>query len=480
MSVTVSSTTNNELFSHLARIGGALMSIVIGLVIHTSRRAVFEEAARTLAGVKFEWIIYHHEHEIRQQVVDLVARRHVDGLLLGPVPFTACGDVLPEHLAVTVTRSAALDLSIAFGRALTLGWNATPVSIDTFDPGTVNEVSHALGLDRTQIACLPYSPEDSVDEIVDFHRKSLDERGGYIISVRTAVVERLDATAPVLGALPVHSTLRAELHELALRIRSQRASALQFAAGIFFVSRRVGQLSLDRARVGLMNLLVNTPEFADAWIENRGRRGVVVFAHKALFERVTHNWVSVPTLGEAERELAVRVRAGFGVGASARHCVVLAERAASRAEQADSPCGYMIEGDGVIIGPMGPSGPPLTFAYRGHGSDFEELARRAGLSPATLSRLAALENTLDGAAVSAGDLANSLGITDPSGRRLIRKLAECGLAITEGTAQTHGKGRPTHLYRLRIGGALASRAEQNPEAGDSDQEVPNPAWTGDI
>ena len=50
----------------------------------------------------------------------------------------------------------------------------------------------------------------------------------------------------------------------------------------------------------------------------------------------------------------------------------------------------------------------------------------------------------------------ALGITDPSGRRLIRKLAEAGLAVPDGSTQPYHKGRPTRLHRLAIASALAA------------------------
>jgi len=58
--------------------------MAIGLVLHASHRAVFEEAARDLAGVSLQWMVYHHEDEVRALVRD---RPAVDGLLLGPVPY---------------------------------------------------------------------------------------------------------------------------------------------------------------------------------------------------------------------------------------------------------------------------------------------------------------------------------------------------------------------------------------------------------
>lgn len=443
------------------------MSIVIGVVLHESHRPVYEEAAHTLAGARLEWVVYQHEDEIRPLVEDLFGRMRVDGVLLGQLPYTRTRGVLPADVAVAVTRSAGLDLSTALFHAVSRGWRPTPVSIDTFNPETVDEVARALGLDRGEISCLPYDSGHTADDIVEFHRAFAAGTGAqYAISVRTAATERLRDTLPVLTAHPGPATIRANLHELALRVRSQQADASRFAAGVFLVVKQDTRTDLDRARIGLMNLLVNTPEFGDAWIENRDRRGVVAFAHRALFEQATDSWVSLPILGQAQESLGIRLAAGFGIGASARTCVQLAEWAAARAEQEEAPAAYLVEDGGVIIGPMSGSvanvDSPLHYTYRDHGDDLEDLARRAGLSPATLSRLAALERSLRGRPISPSDLASSLGITDPSGRRLIRKLGESGLVVEEGSAQLHRKGRPTRLYRLGIAEAVAvAKGERN-------------------
>jgi hypothetical protein len=419
---------------------------VIGLVCHSGHRPRFAEAARTLTGVTFAWAVYDREDQIRERVARLLRQETLDGLLLGLVPYARSRDLLPDGLPVTVTRSAALDLALAWSRARGNGWPATPVSIDTFTRETVDEVATALDLDRSAIACLPFDPGQPIADVVAFHRDQLATTGArYVISVRTGVAAALDSTVAVLNALATPGTIRADLHELALRVRNKKADGQRFAAGVFLVAE-------PDSRAGLQHLLLNTPEFADAWIDHRGRRGLVVFAHAALFETVTHQWVGLPVLAEA-RSAGIRAVAGFGIGASARLCVALAERAAARAEQDADPGAYLISDNGMMIGPMGASGVPLTYTWREHGG-IEALAGRAGLSPATLSRLAAIERTLAGRPVSPSDLARSLGITDPSGRRLIRKLSESRLAIDDGSSQVHRKGRPTRLYRLAITAAL--------------------------
>ncbi|RZU12504.1 hypothetical protein EV645_5776 [Kribbella rubisoli] len=447
------------------------MGIVIGVVTHVIHDQLFHDAAATLGGVELEWVSYDHEDEIRDKVAEFLSTTRLDGFLAGPVPYTASRELLPPALSVGVIRPSALDLTLALYRAQERGWGRLPVSIDTFPAEAVEAVAAALDLDQDQIDCLPYAPTQSVDEIVAFHRLVYQKFGdrSYVISGRAAVREQLDGQIPIMSGMPVPATIRTELHELALRIESERASAQRFAAGVFLISQALTsqeltsqELDEERARIGLMNHLLNTPEFAGAWIENRGRRGVVVFAHKALFERITRNWVAVPALAEAAAALGAQVSAGFGVGVSARNSVVLAEQAAARAELSEEPCAYLFEDSGVVIGPMGPAGEALRFSYREHGEEVEQLAKYVGLSATTVSRLAALDHELEGRTLSPGELAGHLGITDQSGRRLIRTLDAGGLVSVEGTAQHHPKGRPTRLYRLRIAQALEAQPWSSP------------------
>jgi hypothetical protein len=431
------------------------MRMVLGLVLHSSHQARMLEASGTLTGVQLELVVYEQEREIRPKVEALLKRVRLDGILLGRVPYDACRDVLPPDLPFSINRYTALELTLTLGRALRQGWAPAPVSIDTFDRSVVDDVTTALGIEPEHVTCLPYDADTSYDRIVDFHERFLAEHpDGFVITVRSEVTRALGDKVRMLNVVPLESSVRAEVHELVLRIRSQRATELSFAAGIFSVIDFEKDSNLDRARVGLLNMLLNTPEFADAWVDTRGSRSVAVLAPRALFNEVTGNWSALPVLGTAQETLGIRVAAGFGFGSSARMCVVLAEAAVAHAEQTGAPCGFLMDEDGLMVGPLSAGSTPLRFTYRDHGPDLERLARRAGLSAATISRLAALDRNLAGRPLSPGDLAAAMHITDPSGRRLIRKLTASGLAVPQGSAQANRRGRPTNLYQLTIAAAI--------------------------
>jgi DNA-binding transcriptional ArsR family regulator len=434
--------------------------MAIGIVVHSGQRDRFAEAARTLTGVSFAWAVYEREEEIRERVAGLLATGAVDGLLLGLVPHARARDLLPPGLPVVITRSAALDLALAWARARGNGWPATPVSIDTFPDETITEVAAALGLDRSAIAALPFRPEQPIAEVAAFHREHLDRTGApYVITARTAVAAALDGRTAVLQAMATPGTIRAGLHDLVSRVRGQRADEQRFAAAVF-------RSPESGTREALRQALAELPELAGAWIDEHGPREVIAFAPAGVFETMTRHWVSLPldtvtgfhgahSPGSPAGPPLNSAAVGFGIGASARSSVALAGQAADRAERDGSTGGYLITEDGVMIGPIGAAEPPLAYTYREHGG-LEMLAGRTGLSAATMSRLAALERSLAGRPVTPGELARALGITDPSGRRLIRKLGEAGLVTAEGSTQPHHKGRPTRLYRLAIEAALAS------------------------
>src|SRR5262249_39906542 len=144
-----------------------------------------------------------------------------------------------------------------------------PVSIDSFDHDAIAEVTAALNVKSTQVSALPYQPGQPASEVVDHHLRTV-KRSGYVISARIEVANRLRGRVPVVQTQIIPSAVRAELDDLRQRVLARHADEFRFAAGVFLVAEQTRDQDVDRARVGLMNLLVNTPEFADALIENRG------------------------------------------------------------------------------------------------------------------------------------------------------------------------------------------------------------------
>ncbi|RRO20449.1 transcriptional regulator [Saccharopolyspora rhizosphaerae] len=424
------------------------MSVVIGVLVHVRHQDVFRQGASTTTGATLRWAVHREPEEAGDRLRELVAAPGVDGLLLGPRAHEALHDQLPAELAVAVVRPGALELALAVARMRADHPEHRRASIDTFDQHVLQEVATTLGVRHS---ALPHPPGQPVEEVIAHHRQAL-HHGGVVITPLREVAEALRAEAPVVEVELLAASVRSALQDLALRARTARAEEHRFAVGVFQV--RDGA-DVEGARDGLREVLLQDPQLAGAWVEDRGTRGVLVFAHQALLQRATADWQVVPALHKAGGSMDVRIAAGFGLGASVRAGIALADRAAVRAEAEPYSCGFVIQDSGVIIGPIGGNGRRAEFSYRDHGAEVERLAHEVGLSPATLSRLESVERELHGRAVTPSELATLLGITDPSGRRLIRKLSTAELVTAEGSAQPTRRGRPTRLYRLRLGNALS-------------------------
>lgn len=422
------------------------MSVVIGVLVHARRQEVFRQAASTITGATLRWAVYDDE-QAGDRLQELLASPGVDGVLMGPRAHEDVRGQLLDELPVVVVRPGALELALAVARMRADFPEHRRASVDTFDHHVIQDVATTLGVRHS---ALPYAPGQPVEEILAHHREAL-RNGGVVITPRREVADALRAEVPVVGTELLAASVREQLQDLLLRLRAARAEDHRFAAGVFQIC---DGSDVEGARAQLRELLLQDPQLAGSWVENRGKRGLLLFAHKALLERATSDWQVVPALQQAERRLDVRIAAGFGLGSSVRAGISLADRAAVRAEAEPHSCGFVIQDSGVIIGPIGGSGRRAEFAYRDHSAELERLARDVGLSPATLSRLVSLERELHGRAVSPSELATLLGITDPSGRRLIRKLGAAELVTAEGSAQPTRRGRPTRLYRLRLGDAL--------------------------
>lgn len=424
--------------------------MTLTIVVGQRGRAAFEVAASSVAGIEIEWITYDHEDEIREKVRRHLGGGRVDGIVLGLMPYDRCRDILPDGVTVGILRMSAVDLAVSFARLAAEGRPLSPVSIDTFDLDVVHEVARALRIPLHQVVCLPHSGDDSVETLVEFHREfNRRHPEAYVITGRGEVGRRLrrETDLTVVDRAGVPSTLRSLLRETVLRIQSRQAGDQSFGAAVIRVMG--GAADVDRSRIELRRLLLNRAEFADAWIDDRGERGVVVFAHRALLESATHRWEAVPFVSAAREELGLTLAAGFGLGPSARLCVRFAEQAVARAEDQGGGCAYLVGDRGVVVGPIG-SEEALTFTYREHPPALEALSRDTGLSATTLSRVAAADRKLGGRLISPAELAGTMGLTEPSARRLLRTLVSHSLAIEAGTTQSTRRGRPAHLFRLLL------------------------------
>jgi hypothetical protein len=440
------------------------MKVRLGVVAPRRSLGRFEGAASTLTGCEPRWMLYDSEDGIPSVVAKGVTE--CDALCFsGDMPHERSRDVvLPPEMPVEVVRLTAVDITLCLLRARALPQPIAPLSIDTVSVEIMDEIVEQLGLDPNQVAHLPHDRDLDVDDIVRFHRDA-HERLATSIAVtgrsnaEAALAAQLDI--PVFPAVPVTSSIRAAMNRAVLAAANRRQADKNFAAAIFRTVVGGDLVESETRRLAMAHALHEVVDLSDAWVEARsGGQDVLVFGHRRLMQRLTHDWTALPLAHELERRVGQPIAIGIGLGGSARRSVEYAEAAINRSVRAGGRCGFVVSEEGVVIGPMsGMSHPPQTHMFRFDDEALAEFARDMGFGVATVSRLLNYEQELAGAAVSASDLARQLKLSAPSGRRVARVLDQHGLLIAAGTAQTTGRGRPTTLFRLNLRARLADAVD---------------------
>lgn len=433
--------------------------MIVRLGVVAPRRSLhqFEAAAATLPGMEPRWLVYDSENGVE----DVVARGigDCDALCFsGDMPRERTGDQhLPPELPVTVVRLTAVDVALCLLRAGQLGHATTPMSIDTAAAEIVTELVDQLGLDAGRVAHLAHSRDLGIDDVVAFHRAAHDRMGTAIaITGRSNAQVALDAelSIPVLPAVPVVSSIRSAMNRAVLAAANRRQADKSFAAAVFRIVSHGDLVESEVRRLAMARTLHGIVGLSDAWVEARsGGQDVLVFGHRRLMQTITHDWTAIPLAHDLEHEIGHPIAIGVGLGGSARRSVEFAESALNRAVRAGGRCGFVVSEEGVVIGPMtSATDSTPRHRFRSEDADVTSLAKELGFGIPTVTRLLDYEHELRGDAVSASDLARVLQLSPPSGRRIARALDQHGLLIPAGTAQPAGRGRPTNLFRLNLGG----------------------------
>lgn len=431
------------------------MNVRLGVVAPRRSLERFEAAAATLTGFEPHWMLYDTEDGIPLVVAKGV--NDCDALCFsGDLPHERSREVvLPPELPVTVVRLTAVDITLCLLRARALGQPITPLSLDTVSAEIVGEIVEQLELDPEQVAHLPHHRDLDIDDIVAFHRDA-HTRLGTSIAITGRSNAEADLTAqldiPVFPAVPVTSSIRGAMNRAVLSAANRRQADKSFAAAIFRIAAGGDLVESETRRLAMAHALHEVVDLADAWVEARsGGQDVLVFGHRRLMQRLTHNWTALPLAHELEQRVGQPIAIGIGLGGSARRSVEYAEAAINRSVRVGGRCGFVMSEEGVVIGPMtGVSGPLQTHQFRFDDAALAEFAREMGFGVVTMSRLLNYEQELRGAVVSASDLARQLRLSAPSGRRVARVLDQHGLLIAAGAAQPTGRGRPTTLFRLNL------------------------------
>ncbi|HEX6972065.1 MAG TPA: GTP cyclohydrolase IIa [Limnochordia bacterium] len=407
-------------------------------------------------------------YETEDEAGDVVRRAEADLdaiLFTGPAPYYLALEAHRPQIPwrfVSYEGSALLRTLLLLSRE---GHDITRLSIDTLPRSVVDEVYAGLGLASESLYTKEYQGPITSAALAAFHTE-LWEGGRIHLTVtclRSAERRLVAAGVPVVRIVPTTASIRSSLRLIVSELMGAQSKASQVALGILQIDRlrefsqRHSEYEVQRTKLELHKILLDYAERHQGSVFFLGGDQFVLVTTRGNMAKATDHYRATPLLSEIRRRLPITVSIGNGVGRTAFDAERNARLALAYAHQRGGDCAYLMLDDHRLIGPLG-APEQLEYATRSVDQRWVSLAKQAGLSAATLSRVAALLGKLHKATLTTGEMAEGLGITLRSARRIMSHLAAAGLARLVGEEQPPGRGRPRHVYLLRF--EPASDAEQ--------------------
>jgi GTP cyclohydrolase III len=316
------------------------------------------------------------------------------------------------------------------------------LSVDVLSRAEVEDAFADMGLDTGNVH-VREEPATAA-ALAAFHER-LWRRHQTTVAVTCleSVAQRLTALdIPVLAVRPTRSAIGSALRTATLLGAQRRLEDAQLAVAVVEVptlretSRRSSpRQPREELRLIVHRLLLQEAQRIKATLSPAGEDCFLVTATHGSLAGATDGFRVPPFTERARAELGIALEVGVGLGLTAQDAEAHARAALARAHAEPGNRGFALDREGQALAP-GPREPVLARPGNPRGL-------------ATLSRLTdQLPEDAGPHVVDAETAGRLLGVTSRTARRLLRALAEEGLAWPLPPNRIPQPGRPRQFYRL--------------------------------
>jgi hypothetical protein len=386
-------------------------------------------------------VVYRNEQEAGDKVLRLGAGIDV-WLFASRIPYAYARQAGALRKPATCVPLGGSALYAALLRAAQqVGADLPRLSVDVL---TRAEVEDAFADMRLPVSDVHVREEPAnAATLAAFHER-LWRRGATAAAVTCleSVAQRLTALdIPVLVVRPTRSAIASALRTATLLGAQRRLEDAQLAVAVVEVPalRETPQRSSPRQpreelRLVVHRLLLQEAHRIKATLSPAGEDCFLVTATRGSLAGATDGFRVPPFAERARAELGIVLDVGVGLGLTAQDAEAHARVALARSHNPGAR-GFALDREGHTLVP-GPREPALARAGNPRGM-------------AMLSRLSdKLPETGGPHVVDAETVGRLLGVTSRTARRLLRSLAEEGLAWPLPPNRIPQPGRPRQLYRL--------------------------------
>ncbi|MBB4827030.1 hypothetical protein HNO89_004321 [Sporosarcina luteola] len=301
------------------------------------------------------------------------------------------------------------------------------------------------------------NPTQFYEELVEFHRDLwLAGKIDLVITSINAVYEKLRLLQiPCSRMVMPEKNIIDTMHTGYTYGELNRSKKAQIAVGFISIKQykeyiqERGKLAGQEVVLELHQLLLHFAKDMNASLHYLNNEQYLLFGTRGPIEAMAKQEEGLSILRKISEALPIKVGIGFGFGIDANDAEENAQIALAYAMEPADECNcYIVTDNKQVIGPI--EKQSKTFLLRSEDEYYLTLATKTSLSVSNISKIIEFWEMRSHKGFTAGELADYLELSRRSSSRMLKKLADNGIAAVIGEEQPHAKGRPRSVYQLNL------------------------------
>lgn len=410
------------------------------------------------------FVLVPYPYQSERETVTILEECAADNqivLFTGPIPYAIarvdCRFSLPMFY-VAYSSGALYGVLLshieAFGRRK---GDPMRMSVDTLDASTVYTLLEEFSSTQPAVYAMEEQQQPITEEALVAHHYGLYRQGNtdFAITGLTSAYRRLCALGvPAYRLMITDGAIRAALslveNEAKTIIQHDEelcVGTVQVINGASVRSNIPSDYENRRLRLMLMTHMVDFFEEIKASMRIDDDDTYVFFTNRGAIDTEMQGYRAMQLIERTQKILPFDLCIGLGYG----HSVYAAEQNSKKALQqaihwGKNSCTSMAANGSLTH--LYPVDAPITYTSRTDEPWVLDLSDRSGVSVSTITKIAGSIANQGYGTFTAKDIAEVLGITLRSARRILEKLEEAKGAVAVGKEQPAGSGRPRRIYRF--------------------------------
>ena len=307
-------------------------------------------------------------------------------------------------------------------------------------------------LARNIYSC-PFQAGVEEEQYVEWHMKLLDEGkvNVALTSLRWVYKTLQEKGYHAIYLPPTRAKVRVALEKLKNECALQEAEYAQAAVEIFqltdYKSREENYYSSMLAKADIEKEIIKYTEGIQGAIFASGRREYIVFSNSGAVQEEFNQRKLLNLQKKVQEENKISLNVGIGTGGTMNEAEMNARRALDFSLKNAKQEIFWIDAGQTQHGPLGKE---IQLEYQLISSDpkLQEISEKTGLSTTSILKIIAIADVRKSYIFDAHQLAECLGITVRSARRIMNKIMEAGYGKVYAKKTAAAGGRPKALVEI--------------------------------